>query len=581
MSILISIENLLSGNFVEGSRMEFKEGWNPTSIMRSVCAFANDFENEGSGYIIIGVSEMDGKALRPVNGFNADRFDKIQKELIAYCNLISPSYVPRLSLEEINSKQVLVIWAPAGSNRPYKVPDDILAKHKTYNYRIRQFSSSVVPNAEQEAELIQLTAKIPFDDRVNTHASVNELDFGLMREHLAKTGSKLFQESATMDKEELADKMNLCQGAKEHLFPKNVGLLMFSENTNKFFRGIQIDVVEFPKGLGAKEFKENTFVGPIQKQLSDVLSYLKTHIVENKVIKYADRAESDTVFNYPFEAIEEALSNAVYHRNYELPDPIEVRILPNCIEIISYNGVDPSLKQSDFDKGIIRNRRYRNRRIGEFLKELKLTEGKGTGIPTMIRVLNDNGSNAPKFDTNEPERSSFITELPIHSGFPNEEKNKGDQIKEQIGGQIALSQKQKELLEIIKTDNTVSRKSISEQLNINESAISRILKSMKEKGTIERIGGTRGYWAIIRNEIAGGQIEEQIGGQIKLSDRQKEILKIIGTNNKISRANISKITSISESAIQKHLNTLKEKGYIKRIGGTRGYWKVTNNPKRK
>ncbi len=57
MSILVSIENLLSGNFVEGARMEFKEGWNPTAVLRSVCAFANDFENEGSGYIVIGVAE--------------------------------------------------------------------------------------------------------------------------------------------------------------------------------------------------------------------------------------------------------------------------------------------------------------------------------------------------------------------------------------------------------------------------------------------------------------------------------------------------------------------------------------------
>ncbi|RLD62434.1 MAG: transcriptional regulator [Bacteroidetes bacterium] len=573
MSILVSIENLLSGNFVEGMRMEFKEGWNPVSVMRSVCAFANDFENEGSGYIVIGVAEKNGKALRPVIGFDPKKFDKTQKELVGYCNLISPSYVPRLSLEEIDGKHVLTIWVPAGSNRPYKVPDNVLAKHKTYNYRIRQFSSSVIPNAERETELIQLTAKTPFDDRVNTHASVNELGFGLMREHLAKTGSKLFQESAIMNKEELADKMNLCQGAKEHLFPKNVGLLMFSENTNKFFRGVQIDVVEFLEGLGAKEFEENTYVGTIQKQLTDVLSYFKTHIVKSKVIKYADRAESDTISNYPYEAIEEALSNAVYHRNYELQDPIEVRVLPTSIEIISYNGIDPSLKQSDFDKGAIRNRRYRNRRIGEFLKELNLTEGRGTGIPTMKRVLSKNGSEAPKFDTNEPERSFFVTELLIHPDFPIDE-NGGGQIANQIGGQIELSDRQKEVLEILKADNKTSRKAISEQLNISESVVLKILGTLKEKNLIERNGGTRGYWKIIIDDSIGGQITNQIDGQIKLSNRQKEVLKLIDANNKISRADISVVTHISESAIQKHLKALKEKGILKRVGGTRGFWKI-------
>jgi ATP-dependent DNA helicase RecG len=417
MSILVNIEDLLSGEIIEGTRMEFKEGWNPAAIMRSVCAFANDFENEGSGYIIIGVKDNEGKALRPVKGFNPDKLESIEKELIGYCNLIKPSYFPRLSLEAIDGKYVLVIWVPAGSNRPYKVPDDVKAKNKQYNFRIRYRSNSIVPNDEQETELIQLTAKIPFDDRVHTHFSVDELDYSLMREHLAKTKSKLYEASTTMKTAELADKMNLSQGAKEHLFPKNVGLLMFTEDPEKYFKGVKIDVVEFPKGPGSKEFDEQPFTGPIQQQLTDVLAYIKKYIIKEKVIKHTDTEESERAFNYPYAAIEEALSNAVYHRNYELQDPIEVRILPEAIEIISYNGVDPSLKQSDFDRGIVRGRRYRNRRVGEFLKELRLTEGKGTGIPAIYETMQNNGSDKPKFDTNDPERSFFITEIPIHKAF--------------------------------------------------------------------------------------------------------------------------------------------------------------------
>jgi ATP-dependent DNA helicase RecG len=469
MSILVSIEDLLSGELVEGARMEFKEGWNPAPIMRSVCAFANDFENEGSGYIIVGVEEKDGKPIRPVKGFDPEALEKVQKEMVGYCNLIQPAYVPRLSLEEIDHKHVLVIWVPAGSNRPYKVPDDVKAKHKAYNYRIRQFSSSVIPNADQESELIQLTAKIPLDDRVNTLASINELSFSLMREHLSRTSSKLYQESASMSVEELADQMNLCQGAREHLFPKNVGLLMFSENPQKYFKGAQIDVVEFPHGLGAREFSEKTFEGPIQKQLTDVLSYIKSNLIQSKVIKHADREESDKIFNYPYAAVEEALSNAVYHRNYELQEPIEVRVLPESIEIISYNGVDPSLKQKDFDKGIIRARRYRNRRIGEFLKELRLTEGRGTGIPTIIRALQANGSGKPKFDTDEPERSYFISEIPVHPHFLKKSNQVGNYVSNQVGNQEKLAKGFERLAGIIAElleEEAPTEKSIAKYVNI-------------------------------------------------------------------------------------------------------------------
>lgn len=61
-------------------------------------------------------------------------------------------------------------------------------------------------------------------------------------------------------------------------------------------------------------------------------------------------------------------------------------------------------------------RKYRNRRIGEFLKELKLTEGRNTGIPKIKRALKNNGSKEPEFETNE-DRDYFITTIFMHEGF--------------------------------------------------------------------------------------------------------------------------------------------------------------------
>lgn len=83
-------------------------------------------------------------------------------------------------------------------------------------------------------------------------------------------------------------------------------------------------------------------------------------------------------------------------------------------------------------------------------------------------------------------------------------------------------------------------------------------------------------------ENKGGPIGSPIGGPIggpidqlkNISDRQKELLRLLNNDQNLSKAKLSKILKINESAIQKHLNTLQEKGYLKRIGGTRGTWKV-------
>ena len=46
MALPINIESLLSGSAVESNQLEYKEGWNPDTIYRSICAFANDFRSE-------------------------------------------------------------------------------------------------------------------------------------------------------------------------------------------------------------------------------------------------------------------------------------------------------------------------------------------------------------------------------------------------------------------------------------------------------------------------------------------------------------------------------------------------------
>ncbi|MBU1873587.1 winged helix-turn-helix transcriptional regulator, partial [bacterium] len=52
-------------------------------------------------------------------------------------------------------------------------------------------------------------------------------------------------------------------------------------------------------------------------------------------------------------------------------------------------------------------------------------------------------------------------------------------------------------------------------------------------------------------------------------------LNLIEQNNKISRKQLSDILNINPSAIQKHINKLKQKGLLKRVGSAKGgYWEI-------
>jgi ATP-dependent DNA helicase RecG len=243
------LDDLLRQRTVEGERIEYKAGWNPDPIIRTLCAFANDFENLGGGYVVIGQDcDDNGRPIFPPAGLAENQLDKIQRELLAACQSIQPPYFPALSIHEVEGRKVIVLQAPGGMHRPYKAPASVTAKHKTWHYYIRRYTSTVEAKGEAELELLSLTAQVPWDDRYNQHARVSDLSTPLMLDYLREVGSGLAEDGAAMSIEELGRQMNLVGGPQESPWPKNVGLLFFNEAPERFFPYTQIDVVWFPEG---------------------------------------------------------------------------------------------------------------------------------------------------------------------------------------------------------------------------------------------------------------------------------------------------------------------------------------------
>ena len=178
-----------------------------------------------------------------------------------------------------------------------------------------------------------------------------------MRAHLKEIGSSLYEHSLSMDALDIAKNMQLVAGPPEAVKPLNVGLLMFSERPEKYFRYARIEVVDIPDPTGTN-MTEKVFTGPIQRQLSDALAFIKNYTLKEVVIKSADKAEATRISNYPYAAIEEILANAVYHRSYQEKEPITVRITSESIEITSFPGFDRSISDKDIAELRIRARVY-------------------------------------------------------------------------------------------------------------------------------------------------------------------------------------------------------------------------------
>lgn len=423
MALPVNIEDLLSKRKVESERIEFKSGWNATAIYRSVCAFANDFDNLGGGYILVGVEEEEGVAKRPVKGVSTTEIDRISKQMVNFDKKIRPFYAARTSVEEIDGKYVFVIWVPSGVNRPYQVPRDIAAGKDTlspYEFYIRRGSNSVIADAETQRELFQMADHTPFDDRGNPAIRISDISATLLRDYLVRVGSKLADSMESLSVERILEQMDLLYGPSENRMVKNVAAMMFCDTPDKFFKNTQVEVVIFPEGRerNPDNMREiPPFRGCVPQIIRTTLEYLRNHVIQEAIIKQSDKAESLRFFNYPYQAFEEAVVNALYHRDYTQREPVEITIEPERVSILSYAGPDRSISMQAIREGkSLRSRRYRNRQLGVFLKELGLTEGRATGIPTIQLKLAQNGSLAAHIETDD-ERSYFLIDIPCHSHF--------------------------------------------------------------------------------------------------------------------------------------------------------------------
>ena len=412
----ISLRSLIHAQSVEDNRREFKAEWNKytsSSVVRAVCAFANDLLNLNGGYVIIGVdADETGRPILPPRGIGDADLDRIQKEIRGQCNRIDPHYQPVLFPDVYEGKNLLVVWAPGGDSRPYQAPD---RQGGGRSYFVRQGSETVKAEGALRTQLFDQAARIPFDDRRSLSEGMDAISERLVREFLHDVGSDIVQRG-DFDAQHVYSNMRIVSPINEHQVPRNFALLFFVEDPDEIFPGARIEVVQFADDAGGNTLEERAIRGPLHHQIRQALSYLAS-LGDALYEKNTGRADVDRTVTYPHEAIREAVVNAVYHRSYENMEPTKVYLYPDRMEVISYPGPVQGIELHHLESGAsVPPVPARNRKIGELLKELRLAEGRGTGLLRIRRRMSESGSPEPRFDF-DAGRTYFRATLPAHPRY--------------------------------------------------------------------------------------------------------------------------------------------------------------------
>jgi len=415
MTLPIHIDALVEASAIDRYRIEFMPQWDKELALHASCAFANDLEGTGGGYLVVGIEGAPSKGNYRIVGIDPSGSDEIRAELLDTCALIEPKCTAQCETVYYQNVPLLVAWIPAGYDTPYHAPASLMARHSAPAVFVRHASETTIAATGEVADLEELNGSIPFDGRANQNATLFDMRLRRMQEFLNMTREPYMQTASDVSIEQAARALHVCVGPSDAPRPTNAGLLMFSDDPERFVPFARIEVHIVHDAIG-RDVTERVFAGSIDRQLAEALLFIQGSVCAQKTISVPGGTEETAVWNYPFAALREALGNAVCHKSYALQQPITVRVERDRLSIMSYPGPGEWIDDADFQEGILEPLHCRNRHLRDLLRRIQAVGERGTGIPTIMDALERNGSQPPLFET-DAQRSYFSITFFMHDAF--------------------------------------------------------------------------------------------------------------------------------------------------------------------
>jgi predicted HTH transcriptional regulator len=213
------------------------------------------------------------------------------------------------------------------------------------------------------------------------------------------------------------------------------------------------------------------------------------------------------MFDYPAEAVHEALVNALVHREYMIQgSEIHIDIYDDRLEVVSPGGMPDGKRIQDLNVDAIPSTR-RNPVLCDIFSRLKLMERRGSGLRKIIDQYPEDAP--PSFHSTS---QSFVATLRnLNYGkpsMPNEIEHGAVGIDNgAVGidnGNVGIDNgapksNAAKVLSAISAEPRITQKKLAETSGLSKRTVSREIKNLRDTGVIRRIGSDRmGYWEIIK-----------------------------------------------------------------------------------
>ncbi len=350
----------------EGDQIEFKETFGKEAI-ETLCAMAN----RDGGVILIGVTDK-----AEIKGVQLGK-ETTRQWSNQIGQVTEPRLVPSITIHKLESKTIVSLEIASYPIKP------ISCSGKCY---LRSGSSNKQLNATEIAELHYHSTHTSWD-MVISNRSIKKLDTNLIEDYIAKVRASGRRDLKGMkDWKQILSKLELLKNGN----PTWACFLLFKENSS----ATPSTIIRVARIKGTSTIIDDNFIeGALINQVNTTMHAVK----KNLKVEYSitGKPERDEIWEYPLDALREAIVNAICHREYMDNSDILIKIYDDRLSIWNPGKLPYNLSIEQ----LLNNEHSsipRNKFITQAFYDIAEVERLGSGINRIITACATAGVPTPE-----------------------------------------------------------------------------------------------------------------------------------------------------------------------------------------
>lgn len=531
-------------------------------IPKSLAETLVSFSNSNGGTIILGLDEASG-----FHSVGLADPGTIATAVESLCrNSITPPLTPVLDILSLEGVSLVAVQVPE-LLKALK-PAYITAKGMNRGAYVRVGEGDHRLTDQEVQQLVADRGQPRFDCEPVDGATMDDLDpesiSGYVR-RLRERSPKIFGEAGIPVVLSMTGVLEPQPGIR----PTIGGLLAMGRYPQQFFPQLNLTFVHYPSTegpSGSVRFLDNvTIDGPIPLMLTEAMAAIARNMTRRALVAGAGRKD---LWEYPLEALREAIANALVHRDLSpgsRGNQVQIEMFPNHLKISNSGGLFGAVTLEEL--GTEGRSSSRNATLMKVLEDVtipdtdqRICENRGSGIREILAALRGAGMSPPNF---RDRITSFEVDFPNHTLLDEETLTWLRQL-----GREQLRESQGTALAIMRRGEIMDNTRYRAATGITDSRVATFeLQDLVARELVTQ-SGTRGgarYSLSPYAEDAG-----RPGTRKPRPNRRAQIIEYLSLTGEASKTEISSSLNLNPKTVEHWLRQMKAEGSIEPTSPGRG-----------